>query len=78
MIHSDDEIDPYIEFEWFYVTGLKMGFTTKQIGRMTVRKFTRFHNAYKRNFDLELSLRIAQKTYAKLEEEYVDNDDWIK
>ncbi|MBO7736124.1 MAG: hypothetical protein J6S67_26370 [Methanobrevibacter sp.] len=55
-----------------------MGFTTKQIGRMTVRKFTRFHNAYKRNFDLELSLRIAQKTYAKLEEESVDNDDWIK
>lgn len=55
-----------------------MGFTTDQIGRMTVRKFSRFYRAYKQNFDIELCLYLSQKTYAKLEEESVNDDDWIK
>lgn len=55
-----------------------MGFTQKETGRMTVRKFTRYYKAYKQNFDMELLLFLTKKTYRKLEEESVDDEDWIK
>lgn len=55
-----------------------MGFSKKEIGHMTVRKFSRFYKAYKQNFDIELCLYLTQKTYGKLEEESVDDEDWIK
>lgn len=55
-----------------------MGFTQKETGRMTVRKFTRYYKAYKQNFDMELLLLLTKKTYRKLEEESVDDEDWIK
>lgn len=55
-----------------------MGFTVKQIGRMTLRKFRRYHKAYKQNFDLELLLLLNQKTYSSLEEEAADEEDWLK
>ena len=37
-----------------------------------------FQNYNKQNFDIELCLYLSQKTYAKLEEESVNDDDWIK
>lgn len=55
-----------------------MGFSQKEIGHMTVRKFSRYYKAYKQNFDLELLLYLNKKTYSKIEEESVDNEDWIK
>lgn len=55
-----------------------MGFTVKEIGRMTLRKFRRFYSAYKQNFDLELLLLLNRKTYSSLEEEAADEEDWLK
>ena len=55
-----------------------MGFTQKEIGHMTVRKFNRYYRAYKQNFDIELCLLLQKKTYAKLEQESIDDEDWIK
>lgn len=55
-----------------------MGFTTKEIGRMTIRKFRRFYKAYKQNFDLELLLLLTRKTYSSLEESAADDEDWLK
>ena len=55
-----------------------MGFTVKEIGRMTLRKFRRYYKAYKQNFDLELLLLLSRKTYSSLEDEAADNEDWIK
>lgn len=55
-----------------------MGFSVKEIGRMTLRKFRRYHKAYKQNFDLELLLLLNQKTYSSLEEEAADEEDWLK
>jgi hypothetical protein len=55
-----------------------MGFTQKETGRMTIRKFSRFYKAYKQSFDIELCLLLQKKTYSQLEEEMVDDEDWIK
>jgi hypothetical protein len=55
-----------------------MGFTVKEIGHMTLRKFRRYYKAYKQNFDLELLLLLSHKTYGSLEDEAADEEDWIK
>lgn len=55
-----------------------MGFTLKEIGHMTIRKFSRFYRSYKQNFDIELCLLLQKKTYVQLEQESVDDEDWIK
>jgi hypothetical protein len=55
-----------------------MGFTQREIGHMTTRKFSRYYKAYKQNFDTELCLLLQKKTYSQLEEEMVDDEDWIK
>ena len=68
----------HISNEWYYITGLKMGFTVKEIGRMTLRKFRRYYKAYKQNFDLELLLLLSRKTYSSLEEAAADDEDWLK
>lgn len=35
---------------------MKLGFTEKQVGHMTFRKWHSLYKAYKNNFDLEMTL----------------------
>jgi hypothetical protein len=44
-----------------------MGFTEKQVGHMTVRKFVALYNVYKDTFDLENKLKNSNRTYRELE-----------
>jgi len=44
----------------------KLGFTEKEIGHMTYRKWYLLFQAYKSNFDDELILTASRKTYAEV------------
>lgn len=58
-----------------------MGFSEKEIGHMSPKKYSKLYECYKRHYDFEL-LRIP---YSKLEElansvqenHYVSSDEWI-
>jgi hypothetical protein len=54
-----------------------LGFSEKEIGRMTLRKFKKLYSHYKNNFDLELSMRIKGVTYAKYEEIAMQEEEWL-
>lgn len=53
-----------------------MGFTEKQVGRMSFSKFLRLRNAYKNDFDIEIALKKHELKYSDLDKE-VDIDDVI-
>lgn len=55
-----------------------MGLNYKEIGRLTVKKFYRLYDMYKKQFDLELSLFLNRKLYRQIDEESIDSEDWIK
>jgi len=42
-----------------------MGFTTKEIGRMTLTLFNKCYDCYKDDFDFEMLLRKTGTTYEK-------------
>ena len=44
----------------------RLGFTEKEVGRMTYGKFSRLYQAYKDNFDLEMQLTTNKVKYADL------------
>lgn len=46
-----------------------MGFTEREIGHMTVKKYMALYKVYKDTFDLETRLRNNNLTYAQLEHE---------
>ena len=54
-----------------------MGFTEKEIGRMTLRKFMRLYGHYKNTFDLELQLTKRGITYNKLAEIQMQDEEWL-
>ena len=49
----------------------------KETGRLTLRQFLKFYQHYKNNFDLELYLKTNKKTYARLEAEQQESEDWF-
>ena len=61
-----DEIDPVIDFSWFYFIGMnKLGFSEKRVGRLTVTTFNRLYKHYKDAFDLEMRLTQNNTTYTE-------------
>ena len=46
-----------------YVGHCLLGFTEKEVGRMTLRTFNKFYKCYKDNFDLEMRLKLSNTTY---------------
>lgn len=54
-----------------------MGFSEKEIGRMTARKFMRLYQHYKNNFDVQLVMRSKGLTYAKLEQMQMEEEEWL-
>jgi hypothetical protein len=53
-----------------------MGFSEKQVGRMSYDKFLRLRNAYKNDFDIEIALKKNDLKYSDLEKQ-TDIDDAI-
>lgn len=63
MIHENDDIK--IDFSWIVFVGhCLLGFTVKEVGRMTLRRFTKLYEYYKNRYDFTLS----KMTYRELEE----------
>lgn len=52
----------------------KLGFTEKQVGHMTFRKWNLLYQAYKDQFDLELAMKANGKRYADIEKEVTIDD----
>ncbi len=63
---------------WFLFVGhTVLGFSEKEVGRMTLRKFMRLYDHYKNNFDLEMTLTKKGVTYAKLNEMQIQDEEWL-
>jgi hypothetical protein len=54
-----------------------LGFSEKEVGRMTMRKFMKLYSHYKNRFDLELMLRAKGVPYAKYEEMLMQEEEWL-
>ena len=53
---------------------MKMGFTEKEVGRMTLKKWKRLYDAYKLVFDLEKQLINSNQRYSQLDEQPTIDD----
>ena len=51
---------------------MKIGYSEKEIGRMTYAKFIQLYEAYKRVFDLEMMMTIKGITYTKIDDKDLD------
>lgn len=72
MIHEKDENEK-IDFSWFSFIGVnKLGFTEKEVFRMTLRKFNMLWEKYKFYFDLEKTT-----TYKEIEKAQAKEDEWL-
>lgn len=45
----------------------RLGFSEKEVGRMTLKKWVLLFKAYKQMFDNEMLLTASRKTYAEVE-----------
>lgn len=52
----------------------KLGFTERQVGHMTFRKWSKLYEAYKSEYDKELVMNTRGITYAQLEYEPTIDD----
>lgn len=67
-----------MDFSWFYFIGrTKLGFTYKEVGRLTLRTFNKLYQCYKNDFDLEMRLKASNVTYKELEEKQIENEEWF-
>lgn len=57
-----------------YIGINKLGYTEKQVGRMTIRKWNLLYDAYKESFDMELVMRKRGIRYADVEKETTIDD----
>lgn len=74
-----DEVDPVIDFTWFYFIGrTRLCMTFKETGRMTLATFMKFYRHYKNQFDAETRLRNSNTTYAEAEAmAYKQDSSWF-
>lgn len=54
-----------------------MGFTFKEVGRLTLRKFNKMYQIYKNDFDMEMMLRNSNTTYQGLEKKQMEDEEWL-
>jgi hypothetical protein len=52
----------------------KLGFSEKEVGRMTPGKFRKLYRAYKQNFDLEMTLQAKKVRYMDLQKSEEEPD----
>ena len=76
MIH--DEVDPVIDFTWFYFIGrTKLGLTFKETGRLTLTIFNKLYQHYKDNWDLEMLMTASRKTYKDIYKKQQQAEEWF-
>jgi len=51
--------------------------TTIETRRLTLKEFDKLYQDYKDIFDLELLMNRSGKTYAKLQQEAIKNEEWF-
>lgn len=67
-----------MDFTWFWFIGrAKLGLTFKETGRLTLRMFGRLYQHYKNDYDLELRLWKADKTYADAHRMSQQDEEWF-
>lgn len=44
---------------------------------MTLRKFMRLYDHYKKNFDLEMNLKRGGITYSRLNDLQIEDEEWL-
>ena len=73
------DYDPTINFAWYYFIGrARLGLSSdKEVGRLTLRRFRSLYQAYKDTFDIETQLRESGTTYAKLEAQERQEEEWF-
>lgn len=73
------DYDPTINFAWYYFIGrARLGLSSdKEVGRLTLRRFSGLYKAYKDTFDIETQLRSSGSTYAKLEAQSMSDEEWF-
>lgn len=73
------DYDPTINFSWYYFIGrARLGLSSdKEVGRLTLRRFRALYQAYKDTFDIETQLRASGSTYAKLEAQERQEEEWF-
>lgn len=73
------DYDPTINFAWYYFIGrARLGLSSdKEVGRLTLRRFRSLYQAYKDTFDIETQLRASGTTYAKLEAQERQEEEWF-
>lgn len=55
----------------------KLHFQYNEVGRLTLKTFSKMYGHYKKDFDLELYLRATNKTYSGLEQEEMESEEWL-
>lgn len=64
-----------MDFAWLLYIGMnKLGFTEKQVGHMTFKKWNKLYDAYKSVYDKEYNMKNRGLTYAQLEYEPTIDD----
>lgn len=56
-----------------YVGHTLLGFSTKEVGRLTFREWKQQYEHYKSDYDF----RLAKVSYQQLEDEAAKQDEWI-
>lgn len=56
----------------------KLGFSEKEVGRMTLGKFKKLYRAYKQNFDLEMMLQLKKVRYMDLQKSAEEEPDIVE
>ena len=52
----------------------RLGFTEKEVGRMTLKKWQLLYRAYQKNFDNEMLLTLSRTTYEEATREVTIDD----
>lgn len=52
----------------------KLGFTEREVGHMTIRKWHKLYKAYKSNFDFEFTMKHKNLRYMDIEKEITIDD----
>lgn len=60
-----------------YIGVAKFNLRPKEVGRLTLRQFRGLYEAYKDNWDLELSLYLNRMTYEQLRQEKERSEEWL-
>lgn len=73
-----DEVDPVIDFSWFYFIGrAKLRLTFEETGRLTLTMFNRLYSHYKDHWDMEMRLWKANMTYQEGFAKAQQEEEWL-